>query len=138
MATAEDIVRFARDFSGENIRCGEDSDLLERKNINGPRAEAVLNAYAKEFAVDAEQLRASFHYDASGAQFWRRERPVGQHGKTFARIPITARLLADAANEGHWPLEYPSHRMQRSRWPLIVMFLLLASLVLAVTILGAQ
>lgn len=138
MVTPSDIVDLARKHSHARLICGEDQDLLRATGMEGDAANAFFDAYAEEFSVDMADFLWFFHYDADEPPFYRRVRPIGGTGRAFGLIPITPRLLADAANEGRWPLEYPEHRIRVSHWPLVIMFLLLGILVLAITVLVAQ
>ena len=137
MVEPEDIVELAREFSFDHLVCGNDQDLLRATGMDGEDANAFFDAFARKYSVNMNDFLWFFHYTADEPPYWRRVKPVGRDGRAFPMLPITPRLLADAANERRWPLEYPTHRLSVSRWPMIVMFVLLASLVLAVTVLGA-
>lgn len=133
MVSSSDIVEFASGFVSSEIRCSDNGDLLEAMHLRGAEAEDFLASYAQHYAIDKRKILGFFHYKSEGSE----GRPVNRHGRTFPLIPLTPHLLSEAANEGTWPLEYPTHRVALSRWPMAVMFILLASLVLAVTILVA-
>lgn len=137
MVEPADIVDLAREYSFAHLTCGDDQDLLRAAGMEGEAANAFFDAFALKYAVNMNDFLWFFHYAADEPPYWRRVKPVGRDGRAFPMLPITPRLLADAANEKRWPLEYPSHRLRVSRWPMIVMFVLLASLVLAVTVIGA-
>ena len=131
-----DIVAFASGFVGLDVRCDDDGDLLAGMGIEGEEASAFFASYAEHFSVESEKMLWFFHYKTNGSPFWRRIRPVDRDGRTFALIPVSPRLLADAANLGRWPLEYPTHKVHVSRWPIVLMFIFLATLVLSMEIIS--
>jgi hypothetical protein len=40
--------------------------------------------------------------------------------KRVTHIPVTPKLLQDAANKGRWDLQYPPHTIPKRRWDLII------------------
>ena len=138
MVSTTDIIALAQKHAGSAFSCADDDDLLQAAGLSGERARAFFEAYASEFDVDLSDFRWFFHYRPERANAWRRIEPLGPGGRPFAQIPITPRLLADAANQGNWPLEYPKHQTRGSGVPLILMFVLLAFLMLAVTAMVAN
>ena len=135
MVATSDIIAFASGFVGKEVLCEDDANLLAAMDIGGDEAQAFFAAYARHFVVDITGMLWFFHYKSDGSPFYRRIKPVDREGRTFAMIPVTPRLLADAATLGQWPLEYPEHQVHVSRWPAALMFTLLATLVLAITFL---
>ena len=138
MVAASDIVELARKHAGPGYRCGDDEDMFRTGRLTGAAARAFMDEFAEVYSVDMSGFLSFFHDLGEEGRGVRRVRPVGLDGRAFHPIPITPHLLADAANEQVWPLEYPTHTLRSSRWPLILMFLLLALFVLAVTVLGAD
>ncbi len=137
MVEPADIVNLARKFSFANLVCGDDQDLLRATGMDGDDATEFFDAFAREYSVDMSEFVSIFHYDVDEPPYYRRVRAVGRDGRAFGLIPVTPKLMADAANEGRWPLEYPIHRVRISHWPIAMMFVFLASFVLAVTLLLA-
>ena len=138
MVEPSDIVGFARKFTGKGLNCGDHDDLLATMGADGDDATEFIEAFAETFSVDMSAFLWVFHYSADEPPNFRRMRPVDREGKTFEIIPLTPRLLADAANQGHWPLEYPIHKMQVSRWPMRLMFIFLATLVLLIVLFASD
>lgn len=134
----EDIVGFARKHSGASLHCGLHGDLLAAMGAEGDDASEFLEAFADSYSVDMADFLWFFHYNADEPPSFQRARPVDRDGRSLARIPITPSLLADAANQGRWPLEYPVHRMQVSRWPMRLMSIFLATLVLSIILLASD
>ena len=138
MVSASDIVDLARQIAGRNFDCGDDEDLLNAGGFDGETSRQFIAKFTETYSVDMKNFLHFFHDINAVATGTPRIKPVGLDGKTFPPIPITPRLLADAANQETWPLEYPTHTLRSSRWPLFFMFVLLALLVLAVTVLIAD
>ena len=138
MVEPADIVDFAQSFSGRSQGCGDHEDLLATLAFDGDDASAFIEGFAEKYSVDMSAFLWFFHYNADEPPNFRRLRPVDREGKTFEDIPLTPRLLADAANLGHWPLEYPVHKMQASRWPMRLMFVFLATLVLLIVLVASD
>lgn len=138
MVSTSDIVELARTIAGPDYQCGDDEDMFGPGRLSGAAARKFMDEFAKTHAVNMGSFLEFFHDIADESAKTHRVQPVGLDGKVLAPIPVTPRLLADAANQQTWPLEYPTHTLRSSRWPLILMFLLLALFVLAITVLGTD
>ena len=137
MVTPSDIVELARKHTGAQLVCDVDEDILRASGMDGDDANEFLEDFAKQFSVDMTDFLWFFHFIADEPPNYRRVKPIGQDGRAIKFIPITPKLLAEAANEGRWMLEYPVHQVQTSYLPTILMFVVLAIFVLAVTLLLA-
>ncbi len=138
MVEPADIVAFARSYSFEGLECGAHDNLLTAMGAGGDDASAFLEGFAERYSVDMTAFLWVFHYNADAPPNFRKGKPVDRDGRSFETIPITPSLLAEAATQGHWPLEYPSHQMRVSRWPLRLMFVFLATLVLSIILVASD
>lgn len=112
MATEDEIVAFVADLTGCPLKKIDWNDLFGSTGIYGDDTDELLDAYGERFGVRLDEYVWYFHADEEG---WSLSSPLilDQNGQRLDRIPVTARMLADYANLGHWALVYPAHTMQR-------------------------
>jgi Protein of unknown function (DUF1493) len=105
-------------LSKDPSRIGEDDDLDHDLGIYGDGHRALLEAYSQDFHVDLRSYRWYFHTreqrHSFGSVFF--EPP----DKQVSHIPITPRLLVEAAKTGVWDPGYPTHELPGKRWGLVV------------------
>lgn len=80
-----------------------DSDLERDVGVTGDDAGDLMTAYAREFGVDLTEFEFLRHFGREGCLpgfglYWR-----FRHGYAIGAVPVTPRLLADAARQGRWP-----------------------------------
>ena len=116
----------------ERILTGEltpNSDLHDDLGITGDDFSAIMRKFEHEFNVDMQNYRWYFHHTENGA--------LGISGLFInspsyrvPHIPVTPRLLLQAATEGSWPVQYPDHDLSGKRYDITIDRVLALALVL--------
>ena len=101
----------------------EDADIHNDLGCSGDDFDELLSAYAKKFNVKMDFYLWYFHTDEEGqnlgAFFFK------PPNRTVFHISVTARLLTDFANKGHWDITYPEHRLPNRRYDIIINVILM-------------
>ncbi len=130
MATPEDIIVFAQGYrprgmwGGKKGACLADGDLFDAFAIAGDDGNEFLQDFAVRFDVNLDGFLWYFHYNANEPPGAETSWPYTPDGRRLSRIPLTPRLLAEAANRRVWPVEYPEHVVKgawKAKIPLIAM-----------------
>ncbi|WP_121630207.1 DUF1493 family protein [Tropicibacter alexandrii] len=96
--------------------CAHDADILKAFSPLGDDATDCLDSYATRYGVNVSGMLWSFHDNANEPPFAETAWPHRPDGRELNRTAITPQMLADAANQGVWPLTYPDHGL-RNRGP---------------------
>lgn len=99
---------------------GPNDDLLNDQGVGGDGFHELIEEYAKLFNVDMTGYLWYFHADEEGVGI--------SIGGIFFKAPyervthisVTPALLLEMANKGRWDLHYPSHKLPKRRWDMIV------------------
>ena len=117
MGRRDDILALAADYAGQAKDCAGQEDLLGVFGLTGDDASEFLEDYAERFDVDMSGMLWYFHYDANDLpRMPRHVLPIGADGMVLPLRPITLDDLVAAAEAGQWTVNYPEHRLRRSRW----------------------
>jgi hypothetical protein len=136
MVTPREILQFAEKEFACRGACGENEDLFGRFGIAGDDGDEFLEAYAEAFGVDMDGFIGFFHYNGNEPPYFETAWPYSPSGEKLDRIPITANMLAGAANLGKWSYDYPDHVVRGAKIGWLPFILLLAFLVIATALLG--
>lgn len=129
MYSIDEILRFLEERIGvKDIKADDDLELIH--GLYGDDVDEVLSDYSKRFNVNLYNYLWYFHtreegsWQSIGGSFFK---PPNERVK---RIPITARVLLNAANQGKWSIEYPPHTLPERRWDIVINQVMLAILLL--------
>ncbi len=105
------------------------ADLHDDLGITGDDFSIIMREFEKEFNVDMRNYRWYFHHAEQGA--------LGLSGLfknspsfRVSHIPVTPRLLLQAVNQGHWPVQYPEHDVSGKRFDITIDRVIALALVL--------
>jgi hypothetical protein len=117
MSVAEEIEALVRDQIG--LRSPLDADAsLQGIGLFADDLTEFMATFGKRFKVDLSTFRWYFHTGEEGvsvgALFF-----TPPHDRV-PRIPITLRLLREAAELGRWPVDYPDHSLPPRRWDIVI------------------
>ena len=128
----EDIYEFIS--RSESVLTGEltpNADLHDDLGISGDDFSSIMRKFEKEFNVDMENYRWYFHHVEKRA-YGVRGLFVNSPSFRVPYIPVTPRLLLQAAAEGSWPVQYPEHDLSAKRYDITIDRVLALALVLFV------
>lgn len=117
MYSQQEIIEFIKEKSGID-ELNSNDDLFRDHGICGDDFGELMTSYQDKYCVDMSGYIWYFHsdeegYNIGGLSF---DPPY----KRVARIPITPKMLTDFANKGRWDIEYPSHRIPKRRWDILI------------------
>src|SRR5580765_2005530 len=127
MLQIDEIFRFIEIQAGLDDDVNENSDIFNDLGCTGDDFHELINAYAMQFNVDMNLYLWYFHTDEEGQNiggvFFR---PPYQR---VTRIPITPRMLLNFARTGKWLVEYPSHKLPKRRYDILINYALIVGLI---------
>ena len=118
----------------ESILTGElspNADLHDDLGITGDDFSSIMRKFEKEFNVDMQNYRWYFHHLEQGA-YGVGGLFVNSPSFRVPYIPVTPRLLLQAATEGSWPVQYPDHDLSAKRYDITIDRVLVLALLLFV------
>ncbi len=99
-------------------------DLLNNQGVGGDDFHELIEHYAKAFNVDMTTYLWYFHADEEGQNiggvFFKPPYERVEH------IPVTPALLLEMANKGRWDVQYPTYKLPKYRWDIIITQILFA------------
>lgn len=127
VSVAEEIEALLREQIG--IRSSLDADAsLQDLGLFAEDLTDFMTIFGERFGVDLSTFRWYFHTGEEGFS------PGGlfftppQH--RVPKIPITLRLLREAAELRRWPVDYPEHSLPARRWDIVINHCLAGAFVL--------
>jgi hypothetical protein len=124
---AEEIEALLREQTG--IRSSLDADAsLQDLGLFADDLSEFMATFGERFGVDLSTFRWYFHTGEEG---------ISPGGLFFTppqdrvpKIPITLRLLREAAELRRWPVDYPNHSLPARRWDIVINQCLVGAFVL--------
>ena len=116
----------------EGILTGEmtpNADLHDDLGITGDDFTAIMRKFENEFNVDMQNYRWYFQKTEKGALGFS-GLFINSPSFRVSHIPVTPRLLLQAATEGSWPVQYPDHDLSGKRYDVTIDRVLVLALVL--------
>ncbi|HEV7330213.1 MAG TPA: DUF1493 family protein [Flavisolibacter sp.] len=129
MYRLEDIIDLVEEKTGSEP-VEEGTDIYSELGCGGDDFHELMERYAVKFGVDMSTYRWYFHTDEEGSLFSIGGAFFKPPYERVRRIPITPKLLLEAANLGRWNLQYPEHTLPKRRWDMLI------NQVVFITILG--
>jgi len=118
MPGVDEIQAFVREQTGCRKQLPEDASLQEDVGLFADDLGEFMDAFAKRFEVDLSSFLWYFHTGEEGPSLG---------GVFFAppqdrvtRIPITLRMLREAAELGNWTVAYPQHSLPARRYDILI------------------
>jgi acyl carrier protein len=110
----EEIYKFLIEFQGvkRNILT-PDSDLLNDLDIDGDDFFELEEEFMSKFNVNMDSYRWYFHHGEEGFNFGSIFAPAPY--QQVEHIPVTPRVLLEAAQTKVWPIIYPEHTITSRR-----------------------
>ena len=108
----------------------EGTDIYLELGCGGDDFHELMELYAAKFGVDMSTYLWYFHTDEEGGLFSIGGAFFKPPYERVQRIPISPKLLLEAANIGHWHLPYPEHTLPKRRWDMLI------NQVVIITVLG--
>jgi hypothetical protein len=131
----QDIVLFIETRFGKRLTALEQADVLAALDLDGAEAVGFAQDFAQEFKVEMAGYEPAFHHRDAG-RAGRFGWPIPVPMLFGVRLPIAVTTLAEAAQNGRWPLRYPYLRPVPVRdWVNWVIVLLALPILVAVILL---
>jgi Protein of unknown function (DUF1493) len=101
------------------------ADLERDLHITGDDFIELMERYSQEFSVNLQDYRWYFHHAEEvtfnpGALLFKPPYRLVNH------IPVTPKVLLEAAETGHWTIRYPEHSLPKRRYDILASYGLLA------------
>jgi hypothetical protein len=114
------VVTIEQVFNLIEIECGvnhkeltPDTDIFNDLGVEGDDFSELIEKYASNFNVNMNDYLWYFHSNDEGTNVW--SFLFKPPNKKVNRIPVTPKLLLDAANSKKWNLNYPPHNQPKNR-----------------------
>lgn len=131
-ASREAVIAFLRRETGFRGEIGADSDLTRDLGVDGDDFAALMAAFFELFEVKPEGYLWYFHHAEEGASPGALMFPPPD--RRVRRIPVTPRLLTEAAQAGRWPVAYPAHRRPGPRLDVLATWAGLVAVIAAIVL----
>lgn len=129
MALVDQIQAFVGEQAGYRQPLPEEASLQEDVGLYADDLHEFMDEFAKRFHVDMSSYLWYFHTGEEGlnpgALFF------APPQARVPEIPITLRLLREAAELGRWPLTYPPHSLPARRYDILISQLLIGGFAVA-------
>ena len=93
---------------------------MNDQGVCGDDFHELIDEYAKLFNVDMRGYLWYRHAEEEGGWNSFRGSFFKPPNKRVTHIPVTPALLLEMANERHWDVQYPSHKLPKRRWDMII------------------
>ena len=115
-------------------RFGLETDINRELGVSGDDFDELIEAFSERFNVELDKYLWYFHTEEegvsiSGSLFYRTP------DQRVTRIPVTAALLLEVANCGHWNVDYPPHQFPERRYDIIFNKIFILVLVVSLSVL---
>ncbi|MHC2993222.1 hypothetical protein OB13_17150 [Pontibacter sp. HJ8] len=119
MYTVDEVIIFLKEVTGAK-EIEPDSDIFHDIGVVGDDFHEMMQKFAERSSVKMDQYLWYFHADEEGG-FW----SIGgcffaPPYKRVTRIPVTPALLAEAATNDRWDVQYPYHKLPKHRVDLYI------------------
>jgi hypothetical protein len=121
MSVRDEIMALARKYTVSSAEIDDNTDLFGPLpcgcGIYGDDTDEFLSDFIRRFNVDMSKYLWYFHTEEESGNFfgWLFPPPNAR----VEHIPVTIRLLIQAAELKTWPVEYPPHLLPKRRWDTI-------------------
>lgn len=118
MKTKGDVEGFLKEAWPNVGVLSDDTDILEEFRISGDDACELMERFEDTFGVDMANYRWYFHHGEEAAHIGTLF--IKPPNRRVNRIPITPRILVEAAQTKRWSVKYPEHKLPPVRWDVVI------------------
>ncbi len=119
MVEISEIIKFLEDKTGTD-HVSEHCDITIDLGVDGDDFDELIMEFGRKYKVDISSCIWYFHCGEEGS--W------NSVGRTFFKsldervkhISVTPAMLSEFAKTGKWSIEYPAHKLPKSRYDILI------------------
>ena len=107
-----EITALIGDLSGQTPTQVDQDDVFFGNGLHGDDGDDLFYEIMQTYRVNLDGARPEFHYLVDEPPRYRRVLPIDAQGRIIPFMPVTVEVIAQAVNDGRWPITYPEHTIK--------------------------